>query len=188
MKQKISVICDLDDTLADLKTPMLDALNKLTGKTLKSEDLTKFDIVSLYGISDQDFFDCLINEKILENLEPFPETKDLLTDLVKKDYNVTIITSRAYHPNALQVTARWFNKYDIPFSRLIISDHGKKKCDYLNEEENVALFVDDKVENCEDFIASKKSKFVRLYDAPWNQHSPITRVTDLLQVRKLLKM
>lgn len=183
-----TIVFDLDDTLANLKDPMVDCLNSLTGKNLQSSDLFKFDTTDIYGITNQDFFNCLINNDILDNLEPFIETRTLLTDLLKNDYNITIITSRAYHPDAFEVTKNWFAKYEIPYSRIIISEHGKKKSDYVTKEENVILFIDDRIENCEDFIASRKAYNVRLFDAPWNQQSSIARVANLSEVRQLLNM
>ena len=183
-----TIAFDLDDTLANLKDPMIECLNSFTGKKLQSNDLFKFDITDIYDITNENFFNCLIDNDILQNLEPFPETQLLLTNLLENDYNVDIITSRAYHPAAFEVTKSWFTKYDIPYSRIIISEHGKKKSDYFTKEENVILFVDDRIENCEDFISSRKAGSVRLFDAPWNQQSSITRVTNLSEVRKLLNV
>ena len=185
---KKTIVLDCDDTIADLKSLMMESLNKLTGKSLKENDLYKFGINDIYGITDQGFYDCMINNHILENIKPFSETKGLLTDLLKSEYDVIIITSRAYHPNALKVTREWFAKYEIPYSKLIISEHGKKKSDYVEKEDNVVLFIDDRIENCEDFISSGKSKMVKLFDQPWNQYSSIDRITNLSEVRQLLDM
>lgn len=187
-KKQQTVVLDLDDTLCVLKDPMCASLNKFSGKILTPDDFHKFDICDIYGISDQDLFDCLINDNILENLIPYPETKPLLTDLIKKGYNVTVITSRAYHPEGFKVTLSWFTKYAIPFTRLVVSEYGKKKSDYITDGEEVALFLDDRIENCEDFIASGKAKEVHLYDMPWNKNSSLPRIKSLSEVRSLLKM
>ena len=187
-KYRGTVVLDLDSTIGDLETPLNYHLNELTGKKLSVDDWYKFDTVGVYGITDEDFYNCIIKNQLLENMQPYPETKALLTNLYRKGYNVNIITSRAYHPKALKVTIGWFAKYDIPFSRIVVNEHGKKKSDYINEEENVVLFVDDRIENCQDFINSGKAKNVMLFDQPWNRSSNINRIKNLNELKPLFNM
>lgn len=185
---KKTIIFDLDDTLGGLGESLCKSLNTFTGKGLSCEEWYKFDIISIYGMRIDDFNNVIINDKLLENMKPFAESKKLLTDLKQQGYTIKVITSRGYHPNARKITEDWLNKYEIPFDELIITEHSKKKCDYVTEEENVVLFLDDRVENCEDFIASGKATNVFLYSMPWNRYSPINKMKNLDEVRLLLNM
>ena len=61
-------LVDLDDTLGDLKNPMMDALNRVTGKNIHWSSWTTFNVPELYKISENDFMDILIDQKVIENV------------------------------------------------------------------------------------------------------------------------
>ena len=61
-------LVDLDDTLLDFKTPMMEALNLHSGKSIHWSKYDAFDaVLSLYDISYQNFLQLLVDYQVLEN-------------------------------------------------------------------------------------------------------------------------
>jgi 5'(3')-deoxyribonucleotidase len=182
-----TIVLDLDDSIANLRDPMNLALNNYTNKNIHWNDWHQFNIVELYNLNIQQFYECIIENKLLENLIPHSETKELLTDFKKAGYTVKIITARQYHPNAYEITKNWFTKYEIPHDHIVISEHGNKS-NFITKEENVILVIDDSIENVAEFLKSGKAQMACLFDMPWNQHSVLPRIHNLNEIRALLNM
>lgn len=179
-----TAVLDLDDTLGNLKDPLYKSLNKFTGKDIHWKEWNTFNTIGLYGMNDDDFFNCIINDNLLEEMLPYEKTEAFLNNLKENDYKIVIITSRAYHPNAYNLTTDWFAKYNLPYDAIHITGHGMEKADYIKSYDNIIMAVDDRIENC---ISFEKSGLVRntvVYDMPWNQDCEFYRISCLSELHK----
>lgn len=168
-----TIVFDIDDTIADLKNPMCQALNKYTGKTIHWNDWNKFNITDqdLYNISYSELCDVLINGNILQNIIPLKETREVLTEIKSRGYNLVYITARGYHPNAYNVTKQWFADWNLPCDSLYICEKGKTKPEYVKDYKDIRMFIDDRFDNCKDFRSEKSKTTVVLKNEPWNVYS-----------------
>lgn len=182
-----TVVFDIDDTIADLRNPMCKALNAFSKKDFHWKQWKSFDIVSKYEIRVDDFYKCIVENNILENIKPHSDTKKILTDLNDQGYNLVIITSRSYHPDAYNLTKRWFDKYDLPYDKIHISSHEKPKTVFLERDQEVIMAVDDRIENCEDFIRHG-IPHTYLYNMPWNKESSLPRIQNLSELRNIINI
>jgi uncharacterized HAD superfamily protein len=177
-----TVIFDLDDTLANLRLPMQEALNKYTNKDIKWTDWKSFDITGLYEVNDEEFYNVLVDSDILNAIEPYEETPRTLKAVRDAGHKIVIITSRKYHPDALNVTQNWFEKHNLPFDNIHISGHGIRKSIYTKLYDNIIMAVDDNADNCNDFIKNGNINNTMLMDMPWNSVSDIKRIYTIDQV------
>jgi uncharacterized HAD superfamily protein len=175
-------VFDLDDTLCDLKDPLARILKEHTELDYHWEDWYDFSISKMYNLTHAEFCDLIIQSNILESLEPYKESAETLTELKKRGYNIGIITSRDYHPKAYKVTKTWFDKYGLPYDDIQISSHFRGKSEYAKIYEKVIVAVDDRIENCEDFINNGTTENVYLFDMPWNRSSSIKRINNIKDV------
>lgn len=182
---KDTIIFDLDDTLADMKTVLCDSLNEFTGLKLHWSQWNSFNLITTYKITENDFYDIIIENKILENLKPFKNTQRVLKQLKERDYNINIITSRNYHPLAKKLTSEWFEKNSIPFDRIDISGHGLKKSLFIPNS-GAVLAVDDNIDNCIDIKNSMLVSSTHLMTMPWNLNSHMDRINDISEVISLI--
>jgi uncharacterized HAD superfamily protein len=183
-----TIILDADDTLLDLKYPMCEKLNKYTGRSISCDQWNSFNITDIYGGLDiEDFYSLIINEKLLVNAVPYEGSKATLETLKEKGYKIVIISSRAYHPEAYEVTKQWFDEHELPYDRIHISGNGIKKSIYSNIYDNIVLTVDDNLENCEDFNNNCKVENVLLMNQPWNaQNQSFQRVSTIQEILNYL--
>lgn len=174
-----NVVLDLDDCLADFREPMCTLLRNITRKDIHWHSWDTYNVgESFYGITGEEFCDSIIEHNILENLKPHSETKSILLELKKRNYNLIIISARGFHPFAYDITRKWFVNNDLLYDEIIITEHGKSKADYIKDRK-ISLAIDDNIMNCESFIDSGKCDHVLLYDMPWNKNSEISRIKTL---------
>lgn len=181
-----TIALDIDDTLGNLAALMNIHLNKLTGKNIHWKSWNEYDTAKKYGITTKEFLQCIIDNDLLIQMKPFPKTIPVLTNLKKKNYNLVAVTARSYHPNALQITKDWFNKYNIPIDAIHVSEHGISKVEYVRQYENIVAAVDDKFENCEDFENSGIVNNTLIYNMPWNieRTSTMKRIDCLSELER----
>lgn len=176
---KRNVVLDLDDCLANFRDPMCSLLNEKTLNTLHWNAWHSYNVgETFYGITEKQFCDYIIEHNILENIKPHDESKSLLSELNNRNYNIIIISSRGFHPNAEEVTKKWFIEHDIPFDEIYITKHGMKKAD-LVKDRKLTFAVDDNIDNCETFVEAGNCDHVLLYDMPWNQNCDLSRIKTL---------
>lgn len=177
-----SIVFDLDDTLGDLCTPLMDAMNKATGKTITKEEKDTYSL-AMYGVTDQEFYDIMVQANVLEGMIPFASTKFVLNAL-KKHYRIHIVTARAWHPDGLQVTRDWFKKHNLPYEDIRLSDPHHSKIDRISDLSEIALAVDDRDTHCKDFDDHHTVEKVLMMNQPWNKYTPhsIQRIHDIREV------
>ena len=185
--KKIAII-DIDDTLADLRSPMCNSLNAICEEKYHWGQWTGDNTVEkLYGISTDELLGAIKDDLLLENLEPHPEVKEFMHLLHKLDYYVVFLTARGWHPNGNVVTEEWLKKHNIEYDRLIVCALEDNKADIVAANfDSVDFAVDDSVRHCRSYSEQPIVKNVYTYDLPWNRDvdigraKRITALTDIL--------
>ena len=140
-------LVDLDDTLGDLKNPMMEALGKHTGVDIHWSTWEAFDVPKIHD-SGYSF----------------------INQLKMLGYYVVIITARGWHPDAFNLTDNWVREHNLNIDELLVIDNNQSKTDVIKKFNNIAFSVDDRIRNCRDYIQSGLADNVILYSAPWNHY------------------
>lgn len=165
------IILDLDDVQADLFSLMRENLNKMMGVDKKHDDFTGYDVTKIYkGLTSDRFFECLTENKIIENLMPIKGAAEATHVLKDKGFVINVVTARAWHKNGLKVSADWLEKSGFHFDRIAVScpAEGKVKV-YKNIAKKFNCIVDDNLENVHQAKESGLFESTYLIDMPWNK-------------------
>lgn len=170
MNNKPVCLVDLDDTLGDLKTPMMDALNRHTKQDIHWSKWNTFDVPELYGISYDEFMDLLIDEQVIEKVVVHDSSYKFLNDLHKLGYYTVLITARGWHPQGHKVTSKWVEDHNLDIDELIVVDAHQSKTDVIGKFDNIVFSIDDRIKHCREYMQTGLINHVLVYDAPWNTH------------------
>lgn len=178
---KLKVIFDMDDVLADFMSYVVPLLNDKFNKNYKLEDLNTWELNSFYG---GNVCDVLKTKGLFSNLKP---KKDVIKEFPKiynnELFDVWIVTACVSLECYLE-KVQWINKYfhDFPVSRIL-------PC---NEKDTVwaDVIIDDGLHNLKDFELIGEPV---VYDMPHNKTfidgSVVTykRVHSMKEVRMYLQ-
>ncbi|AYG47632.1 hypothetical protein DV532_25375 (plasmid) [Pseudomonas sp. Leaf58] len=76
MKKPFAI--DVDDVLGNLSEVMNPVLNRRFNKQIPVAAWSTFNISGLYGITVEQFLEVIIEEKLLEQMQPYPGVKEAL--------------------------------------------------------------------------------------------------------------
>lgn len=188
-------LVDLDDTLADFKTPMMNALNRVTGQNIHWSAYDTFNVAELYGMEMPEFMQMLIDEQVIENTEIHPSSRQFLKDLHDLDYHTVLITARGWHPYGRALTQQWVAEHEIDWhiDELIVVDADQSKTDVIKKFGNIKFSIDDRIKHCREYTQTGNIEHVLVYDQPWNTnltrwnhdwggHDYDERITDLHEI------
>lgn len=171
------IASDLDEVLADLISPLTSYVNKRFDKNIKLEDYKTYKLFVTWGCSSEESWriaDDFYATKDFDNLLPIANSQNVVS-LLKKDYDLYVITSRPYHTK--EKTVDWLNKhFSNTFSDVYLTNNQDKfkKSDICNRL-NASYFIDDSFENILDVAENSPSvKKLFLMDRPWNQNVKLT--------------
>lgn len=175
---------DIDDVIADFWATATPIFNKKYGVEASKHDFVTFSSMNdIYGIEYPDFFRTVIEEGVLEIMNPYKGVPEIMRDLHDQGHRIILVTSRSYHSDAHNVTEAFLDKNDIPFHELYIKEDGKTKADYLPSLTDV--FLDDLPSNLKSIAESGKVGHLALINQPWNQDdSNFKRYSGLKQFYK----
>ena len=154
---------DLDGVVVDIIAPILPHLTDIVGRPVTTEDLTCFDLR-----------ECLnLNEAQMKRLRRLILWGELYSQAPPIDGAIEGIQRLANHEiwfvtarpeNTRQHTVEWLERYELPSSPLVLTEHGKK----IVGDMGFDLFVDDDVGTA--LGLAELGVSVLLFDHPWNQH------------------
>ena len=172
MKKPFAI--DVDDVLGNLSDVMNPVLNRRFNKQIPVEAWSTFDISGLYGITVEQFLEVIIEEKILEQMRPYPGVKEALRRIKTSGRDAVLVTSRGYHPTGQALTERWLNQDDLYCDDLIIVPEGLSKAQAVvgRYPDGFEIMVDDYPPNLDKMKAAGLVDTVYLIDKPWNQDRP----------------
>lgn len=149
-------LVDVDNTLWNFSKALHDKINDYYPNRSVPSQFKFWDEPFNY-FTKQEFYD-MVDEIHLEqcNYEPFSEAKQLLIELLNKDYYIYIASNR--HPRHKKELERWFYKYKLPYSS-IFCDKDKR---VLFGQYDFGLVIDDNPE-VQDEAKSNNIKVISLY-------------------------
>lgn len=183
MNKPVAVL-DLDDTLIDLKTTLMDGLNFHYGYNLHWSEWVLGQVQNYYGISHSEFQDVVIERmQLFKDIKPLPHARDFLRDLRVHNFHIAIVTARdGFIPNAYEKTKEYLEKYDLMYDELITTKGGQK-VDKTRHLGTIEFVLDDSETNCLQFAECDFVKNVFLVDTPWNKKlKGVERIYTLYQV------
>ena len=135
---------DIDETIVNTHEVALNYSKKIALKFKHYEDL--------YCPEGIKFLTNYI-EKIQRNVRLLPDVKESLKILKEKNFKLIFITARGsnhdfnFTYNHKGITEEMFNKYNIPYDKIIYECYPKGKKAF---EEKIDYFIDDNEENLDD--------------------------------------
>jgi len=123
----VNIAVDIDGTVAYSQPLMVEVLNKLTGKSVSVDDVTKFDLSYVYDVSDEFIKNVFkdYGEYIFGFAKKFKDSPDVLNRFYQAGHNVYFITARDHKYTNL--TRLWLNKNGFEYNKLIIVPSFKDK-------------------------------------------------------------
>ena len=163
-------VLDIDDSLADLRNPLMYALNEYTGKDIHWEDWDVYDLSYIYGMTVADFRACLIESDVLRKAKPMADSIKFCEHLNDNNYLVLMVTARGWHPQAEELTKQWLEEFNVPYHDLYITKHNESKYKAIEKYGVVDLAVDDSIKNIIDYKESGMVRHSVLFHHPWNKN------------------
>lgn len=162
---------DIDDTLTDirdeLKKSVIDYALSL-GKQI-NEDVICYDkkndsssFQEKYNLTHDEiiYFYKNIQEDIVTRAVPRKDVVQTFKKLRELGNKIYIITARdsEFHDDPYSLSKAWLDKWGFEYDKLIVNARDKAK---VCVEENVDIFIDDKLSNCMD-VSNKGIKVIRI--------------------------
>lgn len=189
---KVAIV-DVDDTLGNMRELLSEALNKHSGKDLNWQEWHGYSLEDVYNITNEQFFDILKSEKIIERMRSHDESLQFTNTLKKLGYKVVLLTARAWHPDSKNVTTNWATNSKIEFDDLVICNVTDCKSEIINHTYGGAdITVDDSASHCRAYVKNENVRKVFVYDMPWNKcqildsNEKSIRINNLSQIIKYI--
>lgn len=169
-------ILDIDDTLANLRDPLMVALNEYTGKDIHWNDWDAYNLAEIYGMDISDFYACLTDSDVLRKTKPLEHSAQFCQYLINNNYLVLMVTARGWHPQGTDITQQWLEKYKIPYHDLYVTKYNESKYKAIEKYGAIDLAVDDSFKHIEDYKQSGMVKHPVLFHNPWNKNHEYDKV------------
>jgi len=167
---------DIDDSLANLRDPLMHTLNEYTGKNIHWEEWDAYNLAEIYGMTISDFYACLLESDILRNVKPLEDTINFCQYLIDNNYLVLMVTARGWHPQGTEITKQWLHDYKIPYHDLYVTKFGDSKYKAIEKYGVIDLAVDDAFKHIEDYKQSGKVRHPVLFHHPWNKNHEYDKI------------
>lgn len=138
---------DVDDVLVDTATQIHRSMLSRTQKDIPISSWENLMFTSLYQLGEGRASEMRAwweEDQIIEKSTLYPHTVALLGSLSNAGYRIGLITARAWHPRARELTEDFISKNKLPVSdlKLLKFDESKKELLRPHAKQTVA-FIDD---------------------------------------------
>lgn len=158
---------DYDDVLVDFWQTALPILNEYFGTRVTRDMLNDYaKAPQFFGVDFLEFTRAISKLRVLEQLQPIPGAAEAVQAFRDAGYEITVITSRGWHPKGYIMTRHHMEEHRIAYDSLQIKCGGLTKADYI--EGQLDLYVDDLPQNLSDVLAAGKARNLALINQGWN--------------------
>lgn len=179
---KQTILLDCDDTLGDFKSVLQNMYREITGDaTICSSNWTTFGEVNRYGIPNNELLDHFIAYKALERITPHDGVSEITHALSDMGFNIEIVTARAWHPEAYEITEGWLTDNNVYFDKINIVPLNDCKETATRHIPNVKIFVDDRYDHCKEMADASRVEQCLMFSQPWNKQVGTTIRTPKIQ-------
>lgn len=175
----MTIIFDLDDVLSNLRESLYQVMHKATGIDKHWRDWEHYDLGRHFSIDSDALNAILMEQRALENCVPEPGAAAATRHLSAQGFELSIVTARAWHPQAFELTQTWLQTHAITFHELRVVPLGSNKMDVLKEHRDIVLAIDDHPRNIQHYQQAGVSTL--MVDRPWNAHYHATERIFSLQ-------
>lgn len=181
------VVFDVDEVLVNLRDPMAEALNALTGRSLTWHEWTCYDLTEVYGVPLSACLDALRAHRVLERCWLEPHAKACVARARALGYATAAVTARGWHPHGRALTERLFTEHEVAIDHLRVVDLGQSKREALSTLPGpVVYLIEDNLAHLREAERAGIPVAV-LVDRPWNASGAARfRVGDLAQFATML--
>jgi 5'(3')-deoxyribonucleotidase len=156
------IIVDLDETIVDMMTPLLDIYNE------KYDDAKTIDDIKVWELPKEMIDIFRYTEYFFLKLEPYPHALYGVRHLKKMGHDIVIATAPSHSGHIARQKITWINEMLPDFKNDIVLTHRK---DIFNAE----IIIDDHVDHVDSFNGTRI-----LVDKPWNRYyKPDYRVMNI---------
>lgn len=157
--EPLTILVDLDDTLEDLLTAWVKALNEKFDRDVDPEHVHEWDVLNYYpGLTKGDIYSVLDWNNFWKTVEPKPGAVEYLKRLIDDGHKVYIVTATYYMSIAAKMELVLFNYFPyIKWDQVIIAQD-KAMIDG-------DVIIDDGIHN-----HLRRRRLNVLMDAPHNRH------------------
>lgn len=182
MKKKLWF--DVDDVIVET-SPLTEAsLRTLTGKTIPIHSWPHHNFIEIYELDEPGTVamrNAWIEEQMLERATLRPGVAEAMLRLAKADFELGLITARAWHPRGEEITWKMATDHGLPISEVVLTRFEDSKADVLRARgARVDGFVDDTARHVIACLAQGWTAAVMSH--PWNErHDLPLRVSSLME-------
>lgn len=167
---------DIDDTISNTFESAIIYAKEYIKDELKREpkvDMSKvrdhYYIRDMFNLSNEEaenFWEKYYT-KIIDNVEPKKLSVEMINKLKEEGNNIIIITARwnSEEIDAFKISEKWLKKYNFNFDKMYVGIENKAE---IAVKENINLFIDDSIRNCEEVSAVGIKSY--LFDSETNKH------------------
>lgn len=177
-----TIALDCDDTLVNLREPMMAMLNRFTDLQWHWRDWGDYQLHRRYRLTPCRLLNLIIEHRVLEHARPEPGAAGAIRQLRAAGYRVEIWTARRFHPQALAITAETLaplgiEREDIRLFRLTAS-----KARQMGRLPDVQWLVDDCPRHANAMHRRGRGGRVVVPSMPWNRRVSAKRLPSLDQI------
>lgn len=175
------VAFDLDDVLANLRDPLMCALNRRTGLDWHWNDWTEYRLTERYRASVADIQRWVVDDAVLEQATPEPGARACVEAARSAGYRVAVVTARAWHPKGEALTRGWLADHGFQVDALHLVPIFSEKASTLRALGSVRHYVDDHADHLHP--ARGLVQRLHLMDRPWNRaETALPRIRGLAEL------
>ena len=176
----------LDDVLANLREPLMCALNRRTGLDWHWHDWTEYKLCERYRATVEDVQRWLVDDAVLEQALPEPHAVECVAAARDAGYRVAVVTARAWHPRGEALTRDWLRTHGLRVDALHLVPIFTEKASTLRALGTVRHYVDDHAGHLHP--ARGIVHRLHLLDRPWNRSdSALPRIHALPELSAALQ-
>jgi 5'(3')-deoxyribonucleotidase len=160
----VNILLDCDGVLADFPSAALRYINARAGREYLLGDIEEHDILKALSLDhwQADFDRWCIETDVCRELEPYKGARAFVDELRTLGDVICVTSPYSAVPNWMHSRLAW------------LSEHvgiGKRDVVFCKRKELVRghVLIDDKLENCEDFVKGSQHRVAHVFDRPWNR-------------------
>lgn len=184
-----TVIFDIDDTSANLKTRLEGIYRRATGdNSISWTHWSDYNAKDRYGITSDELGELFIEDNTLALIEPHEGIAEVTAALKERGYNIEFVTARAWCPNAYEITKDWLDRHGITYDGITIVPLFQCKEKSTRHIDNIELFIDDRLDHCQAMVNSGRVKKALLFAQPWNSNYAASRDRNIERISSLYEI
>lgn len=178
------IVCDVDDVLCNFRESLYHSFKQFN-LDLHWSQWNTYNCVSIFGLKNEaELHQHMIEHMVLENSDLELGVLDFFNEIKSCGFQIGLLTARAWHKDAQQITEQFVHKHALPVDKVVISGfHMDKKSSHINKfTGKIEAYIDDSSHHIEDFISLGINN-TYLMDRPWNKSYNLPRVNNLQEFK-----